>query len=118
MAQKVTTTLVDDLDDTPIEDGKGRTVQFGFDGADYEIDLNDNNVDKLRDALSDYIAAARKTSSRRTTGSSRGGSRTSGRSSDKNELAAIRTWAKENGHNVSERGRISQTVRDAYDAAH
>ncbi|WIB13318.1 histone-like nucleoid-structuring protein Lsr2 [Curtobacterium sp. MCPF17_052] len=37
---------------------------------------------------------------------------------DPNELAKIRSWAAENGHDVSSRGRISRAVRDAYTAAH
>lgn len=64
MAQKITTTLVDDLNGDTIEDGKGRTVTFGFDGAHYEIDLTDDNADALREAFSDYVAAARKVSGR------------------------------------------------------
>jgi len=114
VAQKVTTTLVDDLTGDPIDDGAGSTVTFGFDGAHYEIDLTDDNADALREAFSDYIAAARKVSGRsgRTTGKSgpkRGNSE---------ELARIREWANANGHEVSSRGRISQAVRGAYDAAH
>ena len=66
MAQKVTVQLVDDLDDSPITAGDGRTVEFAFDGSTYEIDLSNDNVDKFRDAISDYIAAARKVSGRRT----------------------------------------------------
>lgn len=87
MAQKVTVQLVDDLDDSPIAAGDGRTVEFAFDGSSYEIDLSNDNVDKFRDAISDYIAAARKTAGRRTgsTGKSpsapkRGTPRNSGRS--------------------------------------
>ncbi|MGW1596966.1 Lsr2 family DNA-binding protein [Streptomyces sp. NPDC002343] len=34
------------------------------------------------------------------------------------ELAAIRTWARANGHQVADRGLPSKTVLDAYDAAH
>ncbi|WP_274008615.1 histone-like nucleoid-structuring protein Lsr2, partial [Curtobacterium poinsettiae] len=72
MAQKVTTHLVDDLTGDTIEDGKGRTITFGFDGAYYEIDLTDDNADALREAFSDYIAAARKANGRsvRTTAGS------------------------------------------------
>ena len=70
MAQKVTVQLVDDLDDSPITTGEGRTVEFAFDGSSYEIDLSNDNVDKFREAISDYIAAARKVSGRRTGGGS------------------------------------------------
>ncbi|OII36057.1 lysylphosphatidylglycerol synthetase [Curtobacterium sp. MMLR14_010] len=114
MAQKVTTHLVDDLTGDTIDDGKGQTVTFGFDGSAYEIDLTDDNAEALREAFSDYIAAARKVSGR--------SGRTSGGSAPKRgnaeELGKIREWAAANGHEVSSRGRISQTVRDAYDAAH
>ncbi|MBF4609429.1 Lsr2 family protein [Curtobacterium sp. VKM Ac-1393] len=114
MAQKVTTHFVDDLTGDAIEAGTGRTVTFGFDGNHYEIDLTDDNTDALREAFSDYIAATRKVTGRsgRTTAGSvpkRGNSE---------ELAKIREWASANGHEVSSRGRISQAVRDAYDAAH
>lgn len=112
MAQKVTTHLVDDLTGDTIEDDKGRTVTFGFDGSNYEIDLTDDNADSLREAFSDYIAAARKVSGRsgRTSSAPKRG--------NSDELAKIREWANANGHEVSSRGRISQVVRDAYDAAH
>jgi len=114
MAQKVTTQLVDDLTGDTIEDGKGRTVIFGFDGANYEIDLTDDNADKLREALSDYIAAARKTGNR----SARTSSSDAAKRGNSEELGKIREWAAANGYEVSSRGRISQVVRDAYNAAH
>lgn len=112
MAQKVTTHLVDDLTGDTIEEG-GKTIQFSFDGNHYEIDLSDNNADALREAFSDYVAAARKVTSR--TGRVSAGSKPR---SNPDELAKIREWAAANGHEVSSRGRISQSVRDAYDAAH
>ena len=115
MAQKVTTHLVDDLTGDVIETGKGRTVQFAFDGSNYEIDLSDDNADSLREAFSDYIAAARKVSGRSTRAASSSAA-PKGRSNP-DELAKIREWAAANGHEVAARGRISQQVRDAYAAA-
>jgi hypothetical protein len=114
MAQKVTVQLVDDLDDSPIETGAGRTVEFAFDGSSYEIDLKNDNVDAFRDAISDYIAAARKVGARRATATA---SRTPRRSSSE-DLGKIREWAKANGFEVSTRGRISTQVQEAYAAAH
>jgi hypothetical protein len=35
----------------------------------------------------------------------------------RDEAAAIRAWARENGHEVSDRGRIPKTVVEAYRAA-
>lgn len=114
MARKVTTHLVDDLSGDIIKAGQGHTVQFAFDGSSYEIDLNEDNAEKLREAFSDYVAAARRV------GAVRGDRRASSASktrSDPNELAKIRVWAMANGHQVAARGRISQQVRDAYEAA-
>ncbi|PYY31536.1 Lsr2 family protein [Curtobacterium sp. MCBD17_030] len=113
MAQKVTTQLVDDLTGDVIEAGAGSTVQFAFDGSNYEIDLSDDNADNLREALSDYIAAARKVSGR----SGRPSSSAPKARSNSDDLAKIREWASANGYEVAARGRISQQVRDAYDAA-
>lgn len=106
MAQRVQVILEDDIDGGDASE----TVTFGLDGVTYEIDLNDRNAAALRDAVAPYVGAGRRVSGRRSTGSGSGsGSRTSS-----SELAKIREWARANGHDVSDRGRISQKVRDAY----
>lgn len=110
MAQKIT--LVDDIDETPIEDGKGGTVRFSLDGSSYEIDLNDDNAEKLRTALSAYVKSARKVGARPTSVSA-----SSSAKSDPKLLKAIRQWANENGHPVSDRGRIPGEIQAAYHAA-
>lgn len=40
----------------------------------------------------------------------------SGRSRE--ELTAIRSWARENGHQVAAQGKVSQRIQEAYDTAH
>lgn len=114
MAQKVITHLVDDLTGDTIKDGTGRTVTFSSDGGKYETDLTDDNADSLREAFSDYIAAALKVSGR--AGRTSGGSSPNCGNPDK--LAKIPEWANASGHEVSSRGQIRLAVRDAYDAAH
>jgi hypothetical protein len=111
MAQKLT--LVDDLDGTPIDDNDGGTVRFSLDGVSYEVDLNKKNMETLLQAFSKYIEVARKTSGRAAPASSS----SSAKKSNPQELQAIREWAKKNGHQVSDRGRIPATVVDAYNAA-
>ena len=108
MAQKVSILLVDDLDGTEASE----TVTFGLDGTSYEIDLNDANAAALREALSGYVGHARK-----VTGGGRRGRRSGGGSSSSN-TKDVREWAKAQGMEVSERGRISGEVQQAYDAAH
>ncbi|MGV3712205.1 histone-like nucleoid-structuring protein Lsr2 [Pseudolysinimonas sp.] len=112
--KKQITQLVDDLDGTVLDNGAGSTLRFALEGRTYEIDLSDENADKLRAALAPFIAAGRSVAgSGRASSSPRRTSR--GSSGD---LAAIRSWAQSNGFSVGDRGRISGDVRDAYDRAH
>jgi hypothetical protein len=114
MARRIVHQLVDDLDDSVLEVGEGETVLFSLDGIAYEIDLSDANAAALRDAMAPYVSAARRVSSSR----SGAPSRPRARSTSSRDLTAIREWAKANGHQVSERGRVAASVIDAYDAAH
>jgi hypothetical protein len=110
MARKTFIQLTDDIDGTPIADGTGYTVTFAVDGIAYEIDLSDAHLAELHQALTPYTNAGRRTG-RKSNGTA-GATKT-----DKAELAKIREWARQNGHEVSDRGRVSGTIRDAYDAA-
>jgi hypothetical protein len=98
MAQKVQTLFTDDLDGSEA-DG---TVRFGLDGTEYEIDLNTEHAQQLRDALSQYISAARRAKGN-TPGSARGARKTSGSRPD---TTKVREWAKAKGIEVKDRGRL------------
>jgi len=113
MAQKIQVLLVDDLDGGDADE----TVGFGLDGATYEIDLSGSNAAKLRDALAPFVGHARRLSrsSSRPGSSVRGGR---GARVDREQTQAIREWARKNGHQVSERGRIPATILDAYNSSH
>ena len=114
MAQQTTVRFIDDLDGS---DAAG-TFDFAIDGRQYQVDLSNENAAKLREALAPYVGAARKA-----------GGRSRGRTarqiavadkpvrSDRDQTAAIREWARENGHQVSDRGRIAKSVLDAHQAA-
>ena len=110
----IKTVLVDDFDGTPLASGASST-SFSLDGVAYEIDLAPENVQRLRDALAPFIASARRTGAGATR-AARGGSRA--KASDPARLAAIREWARENGHAVSDRGRIAASAIEAYEKAH
>lgn len=106
MARKTTVALIDDLDGSEAT----TTVSFTLDGVNYEIDLNDQHAEELRDQFGSWTTAARRVggrAKRHTAGSAVDG-----------EAAKIRQWAQENGVEVSERGRIAASVREAYAAAH
>jgi len=106
MAQKVHIVLVDDIDQSEAEE----TVSFGLDGKNYAIDLNAANAAKLRDALAPYVAHARPANGR--------GRRSAAKTAGGTAPAEIRAWARENGFDVPDRGRVSAEVREAYAAAH
>ena len=98
MAQKIQILFIDDLDGSEAED----TVRFGLDGTEYEIDLNVEHSEALRDALARYVHAAR-----RAGGGARrpahGGRRASAGGVDSTE---VREWAKAQGIDVKDRGRV------------
>ncbi|CAM2882292.1 histone-like nucleoid-structuring protein Lsr2 [Skermania piniformis] len=117
MAKKVTVTLIDDVDGEAAAD---ETVEFGLDGVSYEIDLSASNAAKLRDELDTWVSSARKVSGRRRARVTPAAQVTgkSGRAVvDREQSAAIREWARRNGHKVSARGRISAEIADAYNKA-
>ena len=109
MAQKVSILLVDDLDGSEATE----TISFGLDGTSYEIDLNDQNAAALRESLSGYIGHARKVGA-----PGRRGRRTSTTTTSGPSAREIRDWARSNGWDVPDRGRVSAEVREAFDAAH
>jgi len=117
VARKTTIVLEDDLTGQVLEEGRGETVAFALDGQSYEIDLSGENSTQLRADLSRYVDAGRKTSAPRSGAQGRKAASSSA-SAGRKDTGEIRTWARENGHEVSERGRIPSAVVEAYDAAH
>ena len=98
MAQKIQTLFIDDLDGSEAEG----TVRFGLDGTEYEIDLNAEHAQALRDALARYVKAAR-----RAGGSARRPARSGRRASASGlNTTEVREWAKAQGIEVKDRGRI------------
>ncbi|GEK18502.1 histone-like nucleoid-structuring protein Lsr2 [Cellulomonas persica] len=110
MAQKVQVLLIDDVDGAEADE----TVTFALDGVTYEIDLTAQRAAQLRDAFATWVGHARRVGGRSTTAARPAARRRRGDS----DAHAIREWAKEQGLEVSERGRISAEVREAYDKAH
>lgn len=109
VAQQVNVMLVDDIDGSEASE----TVSFGLDGRHFEIDLSENHAAQLRDALVSFVAAARRRDGGTRVRSSAPRSARPG--NDREHTSAIREWARANGHTVSDRGRISKVVVDAYE---
>ncbi|MFB6718690.1 Lsr2 family protein [Kribbella sp. NPDC056345] len=109
MAQRVEVQLTDDLDGTDIATGKGETLTFGLDGHTYEIDLTNKNAGALRKVLSPYVGAGRRVKTSR-------GARVR-HTQIGPDATTLREWARANGYEVSDRGRIPANVREAFEAA-
>jgi len=108
MAKETIVRLSDD-----IEGGEAvRTIQFSWQGAAFEIDLNAKNAKAFEAAIAPYMASARRLSGARRAPARKGAS-----ARPANELASIRTWAAENGHQVAARGRVPTAVVEAFRAA-
>jgi hypothetical protein len=107
MAQRIQTLLIDDLDGGEA----AGTVRFGLDGTEYEIDLSAAHSDELRQALGQYLAHAR-----RASGTARNAARTR-RGSTAIDTAKVRDWAKGQGIEVKDRGRVPADVVEQYKTA-
>ena len=112
MAQRVNVVLVDDIDGSDAVE----TVSFALDGVDYEIDLSEKHTDQLRKAFAPYVGHARRVGGRRKQGR-RSSASPSASTADGASAADIRAWARDNGWDVPERGRVSAEVREAFAAA-
>lgn len=136
---KIVLTCDVDGDGTAAEE----TVRFGLDGREYEIELCNRHHKELSSFMRSYVekgrkvdggSAPRRRRARSGAAAASGGglppqsaaSSASGsaarapRSSPKrkDDLQAIRSWGRAHGHKVSDRGRISAELSEAYAAAH
>ncbi len=111
MATETTTRLVDDLEGSDAE----RAVTFTWDGRTYEVDLSKKNIAAFEKTMKPYLAVARSTRAASTRPAGR--SRQAGtRARRRDDLQVIRDWARANGHSVSDRGRVSASIIEAYEA--
>ena len=114
MAKTVITQITDDLDGS----NGAETISFGYRGTTYEIDLGRKNANAFDKMMKPYLDAARKVAAERSGRRASSNGRRGSRSRPANELASIREWARTQGYSVSDRGRISANIMDAYNAAH
>ena len=112
MATETITRLLDDLDGSDAE----RTVTFAWDGRAYEVDLSKRNIAAFEKTMKPYLAVARSARSTSARPASRG-RQTGTRARRRDDLQVIRDWARANGHSVSDRGRVSASIIEAYEAA-
>lgn len=115
MAQRTILELVDDLDGGKADE----TVIFALDGVEFEIDLSSENAARLRDTFAEYVGHARRTGGRKQRGAGPAkaiAAATSG--NGKPDAQAVRDWARSQGENVAERGRVPQAIMVRFQEAH
>ncbi|AKK04189.1 histone-like nucleoid-structuring protein Lsr2 [Corynebacterium epidermidicanis] len=109
MSRREVIQFFDDIDSTPLTQEEVNIVKFSLDGTNYILDLSAGNAKKFRELLEPYIAVARRegtaTPRPRRTGSATPDSK------------KIREWARKNGYDVADRGKLPTSMIDAYRAA-
>lgn len=110
MAQQTIVKLIDDLDGSEAEE----TVTFALDGVEYTIDLSSQNAAELRERLSEFVERARRAGGRKQRRQDAARRVTTG---DKAMNQAIRDWARREGRQISDRGRIPQELIVAFKEA-
>ena len=106
MAREVQTRLTDDLDGSPAV----TTARFGYEGVEYEIDLNEEHLEEFEEFLAPYVEHGRRIRVDRQRRPGRGGG-------TRRDAGVVRQWAREQGYQVNNRGRISADIRARYDAS-
>lgn len=121
MAQKVQVVLTCDLDEEEVP--AAQTVTFGYDGYTYAFELCEQHLEEVNEIFQAWIGAARLADGGRRRRSSASSatparSRRGASGASANGSSDVRTWARNNGFSISERGRIPAEVRRAYEEAH
>ena len=111
MAQHFQVRYTDDIDGSDLGE-TANTLSFAFEGKEYSIDLSDDNAEAFRQTIAPYIEAGHRVASAKAKAARKNTGKT-----PPTDTKAIREWARENGHDVSDRGRIPADVMDAYAAA-
>jgi hypothetical protein len=115
VAKQIITTITDDLDGSQADE----TVYFSLDGVGYEIDLSSKNASELRLFLGRFQDAGTRTG-KVETGKHAAvrnfrGSSTAQNTMNREQNQKIRAWAEANGWVLADRGRIPQTIIDAFE---
>jgi hypothetical protein len=112
VAQRTILELVDDLDGGKADE----TVTFALDGVEFEIDLSGENAARLRDTFAEFVGHARRVGGRKQRGAA--APKSNGNGNGKPDTQAVREWARSQGEQVAERGRVPQALVIRFQEAH
>ena len=99
VARRTVTVFIDDMTGEEITDV--RHVEFAFRGVEYRLDLSPESFVEMQEVFAPWVENATRVPKRRRA---------------KRDLNDVRAWAKANGFEVSDKGRVPKKVLDAYDA--
>ena len=124
MAQRTLVLLTCDVHDGDAE--AVETVEFTVEGRSYECDLCEDHLAEFRESTGIWSSHARPIGRTRTRRAQRAdasgpvssGQGRSGTASNRPSTAEVREWARSQGIEIGDRGRISAHLYDAYQAAH
>ena len=111
MAKK--TVLVEDLTGAEVDEADVVKVPLSFDGFRYELDLLPASLEKLREVLGEFLQRAKPLPEPTPESRKRKSPGPSGLNGD-----TVRAWARSQGIEVSDLGRLSGAVIAQYKAAH
>lgn len=120
MGKSVVEVLTDDISGDTLPEGEGRTVRLAVDEAVVEVDLSNQHIDELEEAIGRFLTAGRVISGPRQSDSPTSMSRPTPprQTNNRDGMKEVRAWARRQGYSVSARGRIPMNVMDAYARAH
>lgn len=101
MARETIINLIDDIDGTKAD----VTIKYAFDGNNYEVDLTDDHAEDFREHMQEWLDRSRRI----------GQANNSARAGVNSETGKIREWAREQGIDVPQRGRLSDEIRKAWE---
>ena len=114
MARTTIEQITDDFDGSDLDPTEVTVETFTVNGVDYSLDLGAKSAEKVNKDMRKWIDKATRIGGRQKRSTTRQAPAASAPRTDKAQLAAIREWARANGYEVSDRGRIPNTIVDAY----
>lgn len=119
MARETIQRIIDDYDGTELDPSDVIVENFTINGVDYQLDLGGKSAAKFDKDMQKWIDKATKIGGRAKRSTNKQAPASNGAApTDKSQLAAIRDWARQNGYEVSDRGRIAQAIVAEFEAAH
>lgn len=117
MARATIEQITDDVDGSELDPSEVIVQTFTINGVDYSLDLGAKSAEKFDKDMGKWIDKATRIGGRHKRSSSKQAPTVSAPRTNKEQLAAIREWARQNGYEVSDRGRIPNTIVDAFHEA-